>query len=157
MAPLSAERQKVMQEVSRIAKETPGVSQVITITGVSALDNNSTLANAGVAYIMAQGLERARQGRGPRGDLQERLNQQPRRPTERHACSCRLLLPIQGIGNAGGFTHADRGSRRKASILAKLQASANAVVKVAEKQSGIQRVWDALPGRGAAIQRGDRP
>src|SRR5689334_4286018 len=38
--------------VSEIAKKTPGVDQVITISGVSALDNNATLSNAGVAYIM---------------------------------------------------------------------------------------------------------
>ena len=44
--------QATLQEVAQIAKETPGVDQVITIAGISALDNNSTLANAGVAYIM---------------------------------------------------------------------------------------------------------
>ena len=43
----------------------PGVDQVITIAGISALDNSSSLANAGVAYIDPEGLERARHGRGP--------------------------------------------------------------------------------------------
>ena len=36
----------------RDRRKTPGVEQVITIAGVSALDNNATLANAGVAYII---------------------------------------------------------------------------------------------------------
>ena len=38
--------------MGKVAKETPGVCQVITIAGISALDNNSALANAGLAYIM---------------------------------------------------------------------------------------------------------
>ena len=32
----------------------PGVDQVITIAGISALDNSSSLANAGVAYLILQ-------------------------------------------------------------------------------------------------------
>ncbi|TIL28433.1 MAG: efflux RND transporter permease subunit, partial [Mesorhizobium sp.] len=44
--------QETLQQVSKLAKATPGVDQVVTIAGISALDNNSTLANAGVAYII---------------------------------------------------------------------------------------------------------
>src|SRR5262249_19025776 len=44
--------QKVLDEVARIARRTSGVQQVVTIAGVSALDNNATLANGGVAYII---------------------------------------------------------------------------------------------------------
>ena len=38
--------------VSEIARKTPGVEQAITIAGISALDNNASLANAGVAYLV---------------------------------------------------------------------------------------------------------
>src|SRR5579871_1080149 len=44
--------QTVLDRVSEIARQTPGVDQVVTIAGTSALDNNATLANAGVAYIV---------------------------------------------------------------------------------------------------------
>ena len=44
--------QGVLAQVSQIAGKTPGVDQVITIAGVSGLDNNASLANAGVAYIV---------------------------------------------------------------------------------------------------------
>ena len=130
--------EKVMQEVSRIAKETPGVSQVITITGVSALDNNSTLANAGLAYIMLK--DWSERGRGEDlAAVYKALNSSLGVNGE-----ARVLLlpppPIQGIGNAGGFTM-QIAVRDGSFDFAKLQASANAVVKAAETQSGIQRVW----------------
>ena len=44
--------QKVLDRVNEIARKTPGVDHVITIAGMSALDNSATLANAGVAYMM---------------------------------------------------------------------------------------------------------
>ena len=44
--------QAVLDQVSAIAGKNPAVENVIAISGVSALDNNSTLANAGVAYVV---------------------------------------------------------------------------------------------------------
>src|SRR6201990_923159 len=44
--------QRALEKVSEIASKTPGVAQVITIAGVSALDNSSSLANGGVAYLI---------------------------------------------------------------------------------------------------------
>ena len=44
--------QTVLDRASEIIKDTPGVQQVITIAGISALDNSASLANAGVAYII---------------------------------------------------------------------------------------------------------
>ena len=55
--------QATLQQVSEIAKATPGVDQVITIAGVSALDNNSSLANAGVAYIILKDWSQRDKGR----------------------------------------------------------------------------------------------
>ena len=46
-----ARTQQVLDKVQEIAGKTPGVDHVITIAGVSALDNSATLANAGVAYL----------------------------------------------------------------------------------------------------------
>src|ERR1700754_4409416 len=44
--------QRVLDQVSEISGKTPGVDQVISIAGVSALDNSSSLANAGIVYLM---------------------------------------------------------------------------------------------------------
>src|SRR5262249_26689776 len=44
--------QKVLDRVTTIARQTPGVRQVVAIAGVSVLDNSAPLANAGVAYII---------------------------------------------------------------------------------------------------------
>src|SRR6202034_1503351 len=47
-----ARTQQVLGQVSEIAKKDPSVAQVIAISGVSALNSNATLANAGVAYVV---------------------------------------------------------------------------------------------------------
>ena len=44
--------QQVMADVTRIAQATPGVDQVVAVSGISVLDNNAPLANAGVAYVI---------------------------------------------------------------------------------------------------------
>jgi HAE1 family hydrophobic/amphiphilic exporter-1 len=44
--------QAVLEKVGAIAGKTPGVAKVITIAGVSPLDNNSSLASSGIAYII---------------------------------------------------------------------------------------------------------
>src|SRR6187200_1962065 len=40
--------QKVLDQVSDVSRKTPGVAQVVTIAGVSPLDNSATLSSAGV-------------------------------------------------------------------------------------------------------------
>ncbi|MGB7090982.1 MAG: efflux RND transporter permease subunit, partial [Methylovirgula sp.] len=42
----------VLAKVSEVAGKVDGVQHVVAISGVSALDNNASLANAGVAYIV---------------------------------------------------------------------------------------------------------
>jgi HAE1 family hydrophobic/amphiphilic exporter-1 len=44
--------QKVLDRVGILFGKTPGVDKVVTIAGMSALDNNTSLANAGVVYII---------------------------------------------------------------------------------------------------------
>ncbi len=41
-----------MDRVSEISSKTPGVAHVLGISGISALDNSASLANAGVAYLV---------------------------------------------------------------------------------------------------------
>jgi hydrophobic/amphiphilic exporter-1 (mainly G- bacteria), HAE1 family len=139
--------QASLEELGRVAKETPGVAQVITIAGVSALDNNSALANAGLAYIMLN--DWSERGKGEDlASLYTTLNAKLKNVGEGRV----LVLPpppIQGIGNAGGFTM--QTELRDGSFdLAKLQSLTNAVVKAAESQSGIQSI--NAPFRATAPQ-----
>ena len=129
--------EKALEDIGKIAKATPGVDQVITIAGLSALDNNSSLANAGLAYIMLK--DWSERGKGEDlASLYAKLNASLASSGEART----IVLPpppIQGIGNAGGFTM--QVELRDGSFdLAKLQSATNAVVKAAETQSGIQRV-----------------
>jgi hydrophobic/amphiphilic exporter-1 (mainly G- bacteria), HAE1 family len=129
--------QKVLDQVSEIVGPQPGVSQVITIAGISALDNSASLANAGVAYIILKDWE----ARGPGEDLRSLvvgLNQKVGAIPEARA----LVLPpppIQGIGNAAGFAMQVE-LRDGNSDYAKLQAITGAVVANAQTQSALQRV-----------------
>ena len=129
--------EKALEDIGKIAKATPGVDQVITIAGLSALDNNSSLANAGLAYIMLK--DWSERGKGEDlASLYAKLNASLTSSGEART----IVLPpppIQGIGNAGGFTM--QVELRDGSFdLAKLQSATNAIVKAAETQSGIQRV-----------------
>ena len=129
--------QTVLNRVSEIAGKAPGVDQVISIAGLSALDGSSSLANAGVAYLILKEWS----ARGPGQDLRSLfvgLNEKMSVIEE-----ARVLVipppPIQGIGNAAGFAmqvqlrdgNADYG---------KLQAIAGAIVANAQTQSALQRV-----------------
>src|SRR5882757_5230922 len=129
--------QKVLDKVSEIVGQTPGVAQVITIAGISALDNSASLANAGVAYIILKDWD----ARGPGEDLRSLvygLNDKVASILE-----ARVLVlpppPIQGIGNAAGFAMQVE-LRDGNNDYAKLQAITGAVVANAQTQSALQRV-----------------
>ena len=139
--------QKVLDRVSEIAGQTPGVAQVITIAGISALDNSATLANAGVGYIILKDWD----SRGAGEDLRSLvygLNDKLSTILEARA----LVLPpppIQGIGNAAGFAMQVE-LRDGDNDFNKLQALTQAMVTNAQSQSALQRVQS--PFRAAVPQ-----
>jgi len=94
--------QQVLDRVSEIAAKNPGVDKVITIAGISALDNNAPLSNAGTAYIILKdwGIRGKALGLLP---MLTGLNGAMREIEE---ANVRVLPPppIQGIGFAAGFT-----------------------------------------------------
>ncbi len=129
--------QRVLDRVSEMSGKTPGVEQVISIAGISALDNSSSLANAGVAYIILKDWS----ARGAGEDLRSLvfgLNAKLEAIQE-----ARIIVlpppPIQGIGNAAGFAMQIE-LRDGNSDFNKLQAITNAVVANAQTQSALQRV-----------------
>ncbi|HWZ39493.1 MAG TPA: multidrug efflux RND transporter permease subunit [Bradyrhizobium sp.] len=129
--------QKALDRVSDIVGKTPGVAQVITIAGISALDNSASLANAGVAYIILKDWD----ARGPGEDLRSLvygLNDKVSTILEART----LVLPpppIQGIGNAAGFAMQVE-LRDGNSDYGKLQAITGEMVRSAQGQSALQRV-----------------
>jgi HAE1 family hydrophobic/amphiphilic exporter-1 len=134
--------QTVLDRVSQIGRKTPGVAQVVTIAGISALDNSASLANAGVAYIILKDWEARK---GPGEDLRSLvygLNDKVAAIMEART----LVLPpppIQGIGNAAGFSMMVE-LRDGNSDFAKLQASTGAMVANAQSQSALQRVQSSF-------------
>jgi hydrophobic/amphiphilic exporter-1 (mainly G- bacteria), HAE1 family len=129
--------QKVLDRVSEIVGKAPGVAQVITIAGISALDNSASLANAGVAYIILKDWD----ARGKGEDLRSLvfgLNDKVATIMEART----LVLPpppIQGIGNAAGFAMQIE-LRDGNTDFAKLQAITGEMVRSAQSQSALQRV-----------------
>lgn len=129
--------QRVLDQVTEMTSKTPGVAQVISIAGISALDNSSSLASAGVSYLILKDWDK----RGPGEDLRSLvigLNQKLEAIPE-----ARILVipppPIQGIGNAAGFAMQVE-LRDGNSDFGKLQAIAQAIVANAQTQSALQRV-----------------
>src|SRR4051812_43098354 len=96
--------QQVMDQVTKAALQVPGVDQVISISGISVLDNSATLANAGVAYVILKDWSVRKPGSG--ADLRSVYsNLQGALDKLRGGVALVLIPPpIQGIGNASGFT-----------------------------------------------------
>jgi len=126
-----------LQRVAEIAGKTAGVESTLAIAGVSALDNNATLANAGVVYIVLKDWDE-------RGKDQQLLPLFQKLSAEFDTIMDAKVAvlpppPIQGIGNAGGFTMMVQ-LRDGSFDFTKLQAITNQIVSNAQSQSGLQRV-----------------
>jgi hydrophobic/amphiphilic exporter-1 (mainly G- bacteria), HAE1 family len=126
--------QQSLDQIAAIARKEPAVQDVITIAGVSALDNNASLANAGIAYLVLK----------PWSDRESLLALYPRMASAFDVLeSARVLVvpppPIQGIGNAGGFAMQVQ-LRDGSNDFVKLQNAVTTLVANAQTQSGLQRV-----------------
>src|SRR5690349_4486477 len=92
-----------LQEVSSLAKATPGVRQVVTIAGMSLLDNSAALANAGVAYVVLE--DWSVRGKATGQDIRTIAQKLMQDMTALQDGRGFVLAPppIQGIGNVSGF------------------------------------------------------
>jgi hydrophobic/amphiphilic exporter-1 (mainly G- bacteria), HAE1 family len=129
-----ARTKAAMDQVSAIASKDDSVADVITISGISVLDNSAVLANAGVAYIVLKDWSKRD---GPPKVL-------PRLSQALGAVDVARVIvlpppPIQGIGNAGGFSMQVE-LRNGSTDLAKLQSITSAIVANARSQTALQRV-----------------
>ncbi|MEN3383271.1 MAG: hypothetical protein V7608_3315, partial [Hyphomicrobiales bacterium] len=129
--------QKAMDQVAEIARNTGGVDQVVTVAGISALDNSASLSSAGVAYVTLKPWSE----RGKGQDLLPLflgMNQ-----AMQQVMDAKVLVvpppPIQGVGNASGFTMLVE-LRDGSFDFPKLQNLANEMTSAASSQTGLQRV-----------------
>ena len=129
--------QKAMDQVGEIAKKTPGVDQVVLVSGISPLDNSASLSSAGVAYVTLKPWSQ----RGKGQDLLSLFIGMNRAMGE--VADARVLVvpppPIQGVGNASGSTM-QLELRDGSFDFTKLQGLANAMVEAGAGQSSFQRV-----------------
>ena len=91
----------VIDELTQICRENPAVERAISIGGMSPLDNNASLANAGIIYVMFK--DWSKRGKGE--DLRSVYNDLSSRLANYQDAETMVLVPppIQGLGLSGGF------------------------------------------------------
>ncbi len=139
-----------------IAKATPGVDNVIAISGESILDNNATLANAGVEYVIFKSYAEREKAKGQDilsilEHIQGKLNDLPD--------GRGIVLvppPIQGIGQAGGF-QMEVELRGGSQNYTQLDEATQEIVKEAMANPSLQRVLTTFhptaPHVGVTVDR----
>ncbi len=131
--------QKALDEVTKIARATAGVDQVIEIAGVSVLDNNASLPSAGAVYVILK--DWSERGPGSGQDLRS-IYLHLQTALDKFSDAVGFVVvppPIQGIGNASGFTMMVE-LRDGSNDFAKLQHITRAIVSDGTSQSGLQRL-----------------
>jgi len=127
----------VLARTAAIARATPGVAQVIEIAGISPLDNNASLASAGAIYVVLKDWSVRGRAEGLRAiatHLQVALDGMT------DATGFVLLPPpIQGIGNATGFTMMIE-QRDGSNDFTKLERVTRTVLRDSAGQPALQRV-----------------
>jgi len=130
---------EVMRQISNIARSQPGVEHVVTVSGVSILDNRASLANAGVAFVVLDdwGARLKRKGQDL-NSIYLNLNRSLQAVTQAAAFAF-PAPPIQGVGNVGGFTMQVELKNGDFDY-ALLQSLAQAVIRDGAAQSSLQRL-----------------
>jgi HAE1 family hydrophobic/amphiphilic exporter-1 len=92
-----------MEQATKVAREIPGVEEVIALSGMSMLDNSADLSNAGTGWVVLKPFDvRGKEKGQDLLTIYERLQKAVLSLPDGQA----YVLPpppIQGIGNAGGF------------------------------------------------------
>ena len=132
-----------LAKVSDIARAIPGVQHAITIGGISPLEGNASLANAGLVYLtLKDWSERAKNKGQDLRTIYTALNQKLSAVKD---ISPLVLIPppIPGLGMSGGFQmqlELTDGS----GDLNKLQAAAESLINVAKRRPEIGNIFTPL-------------
>jgi hydrophobic/amphiphilic exporter-1 (mainly G- bacteria), HAE1 family len=129
----------VLDRIQKLAQPVPGVEHVVTVSGISILDNRAHLANAGVAFVVLKAWDvRLKEQGQDQLTIQRKLNGALQSIPEAFSFAV-LPPPIQGVGNVGGFTMQVE-IRNGDFDYDLLQSLANTVVADGNAQSGLQRL-----------------
>jgi HAE1 family hydrophobic/amphiphilic exporter-1 len=135
---------RTLQQITKIARDTPGVDVVFSITGVSVLDNNASLPSAGVVYVMLKDWSVREKAKGQDMlSLFRTLSSSFKEQVLDAATTVIPPPPIQGIGNAGGFTMMIELKDGSGDFV-KLQNATNQIVANAASQSALQTVFTSF-------------
>ncbi|MFT4059346.1 MAG: efflux RND transporter permease subunit [Legionella sp.] len=141
---------RLSDEVSKI----DGIENVITIDGISLLDNSASLANAGVLYVMFKdwSVRGTKEGLLP---LYHKLNDIAQKTLDANVLVM-LPPPIQGLGAAGGF-QMQLELQDGSFDYRKLQAATDQLIHYASQQPELQRLMTSfrasVPQVSAPINR----
>ena len=93
--------EQLLKKISEQVAKVEGIENIIAINGVSVLDNNANLANAGVLYVMFKDWS----VRGKKENLPTLYKQLNEIAANTLGAKILVMVPpsIQGLGNAGGF------------------------------------------------------
>jgi len=143
-----ARTREATAEIERRIKAIPGVNHVVSIGGISPLDNNASLSNAALVYVTLDDWAK----RGKNEDLRSlymRFNSELAKLPD-----VRTLVivppPIQGLGNSGGvqmqvrLTDGSQNYRR-------LQQATDALVASASQRPELQRVFTPFRASAPAV------
>jgi len=130
--------ERAMDRIADIGRSVPGVIHSIAIGGISPLDNNASLANAGIVYLMLE--EWGKRGKGE--DLRSIYAELSRRLQEVRDASTLVLVPppIQGLGLSGGFQMEVELTDGSYDFV-RLQKSTDAVVAAARADPAIRTAF----------------
>ena len=136
-----------MDGVAAAVRDVPGVDHAITIGGVSLFDNNASLANAGIVYVILKDWSQ----RGAGEDLLSVYSRLQARLDENPDARSTVVPPppIQGLGLAGGFQMQVQVTDGSFDYV-KLQAAADAIVAAGNAQPSLTRLM--TPFRAGAPQ-----
>lgn len=96
--------QKAMEQVREIVSKVPGVQQVVTIGGISVLNNNSTQSSSGVQYVILKPWDE--RGKAKNQDLRSIYGAMSKELSQLQSARAQVLLPpaIPGLGMSGGYS-----------------------------------------------------
>ncbi len=139
-----ARTEAAVAEAVKLAQKTPGVESVIGVSGVSPLDNNATLYNTGMLYVVLKDWDVRK---SPELSLASIAGRVRSSLGGMETATALLLLPpsIQGIGNVSGFTMMVE-TKDGSSDFPALQGAAEELAANGSAQSALAHVASTFKG-----------
>ncbi len=133
----------LLDDLSKQVSKVGGVENIIAIDGISLLDNNANLANAGVLYVMLKDWS----VRGKGEDLLSLYNKLNDIATNTLSAKVLVMVPppIQGLGASGGF-QMQLELQDGSFDYHKLQTATDELIRYANQQPELKRLMTSFRG-----------